>query len=115
MAHPFISSTCILTVVETEDYKHMYIFYEAEDCCEFWFGQPGPSSGCATSIIQSIYTNVTSSTNMTALLLEKWYPILDERRCVQDGQPPSWMMSESFRDYYLFSTRESCCGFFGYC
>lgn len=102
-------------MVETEDYKHMYIFYEAKDCCEFWFGQHGSDSGCATNIIQGAYTNVTGSTNMTASMLEKWYPMLDERRCINDGNVPNWMMSETFRDYYLFNTWESCCAYFGYC
>jgi hypothetical protein len=100
-------------MIETDDFKHMYIFHEAQDCCDFWFGA---SSGCASNIIQSVYdVNITASTNMTQVLLEKWYPMLDERRCVKDGQTPGWMMSETFRDFYLFNTRDACCGFFGYC
>lgn len=93
----------------------MYLFREAEDCCEFWFGERGPNSGCATSIIKSVYTNITSSTNMTEVLLEKWYPLLGEGRCINDKQMPNWMLSESFREYYLFGSREACCASFGFC
>ena len=96
-------------MVETEDYRHLYIFHEPEDCCEFWFGAPG------CGIVQSEYTNATSITNQTAALLEMWYPMLHERRCVNDGATPSWMLGETFREHYLFNTREQCCGFFGFC
>lgn len=102
-------------MTETEDYIRMYIFHEAQDCCEYWFGSYGPDSGCVSSIIQSEYVNNTASTNMTEVLLEKWYPILDERRCVRDGSPPGWMMGETFREYYLFGSRDACCGAFKFC
>lgn len=102
-------------MTETKDYIRMYIFHEAQDCCEYWFGSYGPDSGCVSSIIQSEYVNNTASTNMTEVLLEKWYPILDERRCVRDGSPPGWMMGETFREYYLFGSRDACCGAFKFC
>ena len=102
-------------MIKTEDFKRLYIFHEPQGCCEYWFGAYGPDSDCVSSVIQSAYTNHTANTNMTAVLLEKWYPMLDERRCVHDGNVPNWMMSETFRDFYLFSTREACCSTFGYC
>jgi hypothetical protein len=102
-------------MTKTEDYKRMYLFHEPHDCCEYWFGQYGENSGCVASVVQSSYESTTATTNMTAVYLEKWYPDLHDRRCLHDQQMPSWMLGESFRDFYLFNSRQACCGSFGYC
>lgn len=117
----FAADTCVngtdypSWMVKTDNYQHMYIFHEAQDCCQFWFGETGPNSGCARSVIQGSYVEITASTNTTALLLQKWYPLLGDGRCTNDGEMPSWMMSESFREHYLFSSRQSCCSYYGFC
>lgn len=102
-------------MIKTDDYTRMYIFHEPQDCCGFWFGQYDENSGCVASVVQSSYESTVTVTNMTAVLLEKWYPDLYARKCLRDQQMPAWMLGESFRDYYLFDTREACCGSFGYC
>ena len=113
------SGTCIngtdypSWMTETEDFKRLYIFHEPQGCCEFWFGDFGENSGCVLNVIQGDYDpGTTLITNRTAALLEKWYPILDERRCVQDRATPNWMLSETFSDYYTFSSQEACCATF---
>eukprot|EP00956_Cyclotella_meneghiniana_P017843 scaffold29369_cov57-Cyclotella_meneghiniana.AAC.13 len=84
-------------MIETEEYKRLYIFHEPQGCCEFWFGDFGESSGCVSNVVQGDYdASITVSTNRTADLLEKWYPLLEQRRCVKDGATPTWMLSETF-------------------
>lgn len=102
-------------MISNENFKRLYLFHEPQGCCEFWFGEKGPNSKCVGNIIQSTYVNITSSTNTTALLLEKWYPMLADQRCINDGEMPQWMLSEGFTEFYLFNTLEACCKTFGYC
>ena len=84
-----------------------------KDCCEFWFGDYGADSGCVSNVIQSVYvSNTTVNPNATAAMLEMYYPVLEERRCIKDGGTPGWMMSETFREYYLYNTAEACCSVF---
>jgi hypothetical protein len=100
-------------MIETEEFKRLYIFNEPQGCCEFWFGDFGESSGCVSNVVQGDYdASITVSTNRTADLLEKWYPLLEQRRCVKDGATPTWMLSETFSDYYTFSSQEACCAMF---
>jgi hypothetical protein len=114
-----MSGTCVngtdypAWMIETEEYKHLYIFHEAQDCCEFWFADYGVDSGCVSNVIQSVYESETTiNPNATAAMLEMWYPVMEQRRCIKDGNTPRWMLSETFREYYLYNTQEACCSMF---
>ncbi|KAL3782622.1 hypothetical protein HJC23_000004 [Cyclotella cryptica] len=102
-------------MIANDEFKRLYIFHEPQGCCEFWFGESGPTSRCVGNIIQSVYVNITAGTNITALLLAKWYPMLEESRCINNGEMPQWMLSDGFAEWYLFNTLEACCKAFGYC
>jgi hypothetical protein len=102
-------------MISDDVYKRLYIFHEPEDCCAFWFG-PSDTSACVGSLVQSVYieTNATilATVNQTEELLGMWYPNLDDKLCQRDGEMPSWMLQDGFTQWYLFNTREACCGAF---
>jgi len=33
-------------------------------------------------------------TNVTEALLNMWYPVIEQGRCVKDGKSPKWMHAE---------------------
>jgi hypothetical protein len=115
------ANTCVngtdypVWMVSSTDFKQIYLFHDIEGCCEFWFAETGPSSSCARNVIQGTYENITATTNMTAVLITRWYPMLGDGRCVNDGAMPSWMLEEGFTQWYLFTTHAACCAAFGFC
>jgi len=116
------SNTCIngkdypAWMAEDDVYKRLYLYHDAEGCCSFWFGSFSVSE-CVSNIIVSDVTDTTGTTNSTeediaAQLLAKWYPVLQESRCANDGNMPSFMLFDGFTDWYLFNSMSACCGAF---
>ena len=91
-----------------KDFRRVYLFKKLDGCCQKWFNQYGDDSSCAKSVIQGKYDpepcpenrlesecNRTSSvTNVTEALLNMWYPVIEQGRCVKDGKSPKWMHAE---------------------
>ena len=97
-------------------YKRMYLFHEPEDCCQFWFGHDSVTD-CASSVIQSVYidanTTITATVDPLEELKTMWYPQLELQVCLNDGNMPQFMLEDGYTEWYLFNTKEACCGTFG--
>ena len=108
------ANTCVLGedyplwMAEDDVYKRLYLYHDADGCCSFWFGS---ASDCAANIIVSTPTNSTP-VDEAALLLQKWYPQLEDRRCSNDGFVPSFMLYDGYTQWYLFNTKAACCAAF---
>jgi len=109
-----------------KEFIRLYLFKNLEGCCKHWFGSDATNlADCENNVIQGKYEiepcptnrpdcNHTSSvTNTTAELLTMWYPSMDEGKCKNDGNMPSYMLLEDYTDWYLFNDKERCCAAFG--
>lgn len=98
-------------------YKRLYIYYDAEGCCSFWFGK---DSSCVASVFTSTAgvtltaaaTNSTNATEALLILKSMWYPQLDARMCSNDGFAPDFMLNDGYTQWYLFNTQAACCAAF---
>ena len=110
-----------------DEYERMYLFGTLEGCCEQWFTADLKDS-CMKKVVQGFYAKTPCALNRpecnshsdpyvienkTEHLLTKWYVDLDLRQCHQDGKMPTWMLDESYSQFYLFHTKEQCCIAFG--
>jgi len=110
-----------------DDYRRMYLFKDLEGCCQQWFSD-FDVQGCVGSVVQGFYDYVpcvenrddsgcvetSSITNTTAHQLAMFYPRLGSNTCGNDGDMPSWMLSEDYAEYYLYNTMSQCCAAFGF-
>jgi len=111
------SDTCIKGedypdwMIKDDVYKRLYLYKEKEGCCEFWFGHASLDD-CLAKIYESTPSAVADPTNTTAVLLAMWYPVIEDRKCINDGNTPDFMLEDGFSTWYLFNTEEECCGTF---
>ena len=108
------------------DFSRMYLFKTLDGCCDKWFTDYG-SQYCKDNVVQGHYNKTYCPENRPILSEDgtgcvetnnvagpQWYPALNVSTCKSDGDTPSWMLSEDYKDYYIFTTKEACCGGFGY-
>jgi len=111
------SDTCIKGedypdwMIKDDVYKRLYLYKDGGDCCEFWFGH-GAKDDCLSKIFTSAPVVTTDFTNTTAVLLAMWYPVIEDRKCMNDGKTPDFMLNDGFAKWYLFNTEQECCGTF---
>ncbi|EJK48070.1 hypothetical protein THAOC_33163 [Thalassiosira oceanica] len=109
-----------------DDFSRMYLFKTLDGCCNKWFTDWGFQE-CKDHVVQGHYNKTYCPENRPILSEDgtgceetenavntKWYPDLDANICKSDGDNPSWMVSADYIDYYIFTTKEACCGGFGY-
>ncbi|EJK62431.1 hypothetical protein THAOC_16960 [Thalassiosira oceanica] len=109
-----------------DDYSQMYLFKTLDGCCNKWFTDWGVQE-CKNNVVRGHYNKTYCPENRPILSEDgtgceetenavntKWYPDLDAYTCKSDGDSPSWMSSADYIDYYIFTTKEACCGEFGY-
>lgn len=102
-------------MASNKEFIRLYLYKNnPQGCCNYWFGED--TDGCVKSIIQSTYidTNDAQAADVTTVDKTKmWYPILDEKKCKNDGSMPSWMLEERFK-LYLLHSRQQCNDMFGF-
>lgn len=109
-------------MVSDVDFERMYLFKTLDGCCNHWFTEVG-LEGCMNTVIEGYYDlepcplNRPECNHVANKLLDlsMWYPDLDGYKCQADGNIPSWMLAEDYKDWYLFSSKETCCAAFGFC
>lgn len=101
---------------------HLDFFFEtAAACCEAWYPEggceivdvcdgDGDSGGSIDVDIQMgppVTRNGRPSVDSTST--SYWYPDILWISCLHGSNPPSIMMGEAHRDFYLFDSEEACC------